>query len=89
VLIAFLNSTSYLVSSTFSSGYSFAPFFVGCFLSSFFGGAFPPFLFLSSTISSYLLKSLNTSESSLSSLGNLSSLITSSSESAFNYKQVY
>ena len=69
VLIAFFIYFYYKVSSTFSSLYYFPPF-LACFLSSFLGGAFPPFLFLSSTTYSYLLKILIASDTSFYKRGN-------------------
>jgi hypothetical protein len=54
----------------------YTSFFLPPFLSSFLaGGAFPPFLFLSSVASSYLLKILIASDISFSSLGKLPSLV--------------
>ncbi len=77
VFIAFLYYFYYNVGYAFYSTYYFPPFFA-CFLSSFFGGgALPPFLFLSYITSSSLLNILIDSDTSLSSLGYVFSLIIS------------
>ena len=74
VFMAFLSSSSSGVGSLFSSTSSFPPFFAP-FLSSFLGGApLPPFLFLSSLTSYYLLSNLKAYEISLSSLAATPSL---------------
>lgn len=78
VFKAFLYYNSYEVGSAFYYGYYFPPFFA-CFLSSFLVGAFPPFLFLSSTTSYSLLNILVASDISFYSLGNPLSLIISRS----------
>lgn len=69
--------------------YSTSPFLV--FLSSFFaGGAFPPFLFLSSTTSSSLLNSLRVYETNLSKRGQVPSFVIISREVSYAiYVELY
>jgi hypothetical protein len=75
VFIAFLSSIYSGVGSLFYYTSYFPPF-LAFFLSSFLaGGALPPFLFLSSTISYSLLNSLRAYDKILSSFGKLFSLI--------------
>lgn len=68
--ISIYSAVGYLTSST-----SYFPPFLAAFFSSFFGGApFPPFLFLSSTTSSYRFKIRTASEMILSNFGHKFSL---------------